>query len=31
VVRVPSLDTDISDLAGLMRIGEVLFTGTIRP
>jgi anion-transporting ArsA/GET3 family ATPase len=31
VVRVPSLDTDISDLEGLMRIGEVLFTGTIRP
>jgi anion-transporting ArsA/GET3 family ATPase len=30
VVRVPSLDTDISDLEGLMRIGEVLFTGTIR-
>jgi len=31
VVRVPSLDTDISDLEGLMRIGQVLFTGTIRP
>jgi anion-transporting ArsA/GET3 family ATPase len=30
IVRVPNLDTDISDLDGLMRIGEVLFTGTIR-
>jgi anion-transporting ArsA/GET3 family ATPase len=30
VVRVPSLDTDIADIDGLMRIGEVLFTGTIR-
>ena len=30
IVRVPSLDTDISDLGGLMRVGEALFAGTIR-
>ena len=30
IVRVPSLDTDIADLGGLMRIGEALFAGTIR-
>ncbi len=30
IVRVPSLDTDIADVGGLMRIGEALFAGTIR-
>jgi anion-transporting ArsA/GET3 family ATPase len=30
IVRVPSLDTDIADVRGLMRVGEALFAGTIR-